>query len=128
MTFSNWLRQKYFEWRGDRIGHSASVTEFARLFGASQPLMTEWLRVGGKVPTSPKFINALVAQYGYEVYDVLGLSRPSISSENASLLLKASRELSRSMKDRGIAIDDPKYESLFKEVFSKFGIHVERID
>lgn len=79
MNFSDWITQKFVEWRGKRIGNSASVKEFAKLFGASQQLMSDWMKPserGGKAPRSAKYINALAAVYGDEVYSVLGLVKP----------------------------------------------------
>lgn len=128
MNFSTWIRQKYLDWRGDKIGQAASVAEFSKLLHASHQLVSEWMKEDGKVPNSPKYINALVYAYGYEVYDVLGLPRPSLSPENAKLLFEAAKDLSRSVKELGIDIDDPAYESLFIAVFSKHGIKVDKID
>jgi hypothetical protein len=75
MDFSDWITNKYIEWRGRSLGRSGSVAEFARLFNASQPLMSQWMKKSGKVPTSQKYIHALVAQYGDEVYEVLGIAK-----------------------------------------------------
>ena len=127
MEFSNWIRQKYLDWRGDKIGQAASVAEFSKNLKASHQLVAEWMKPNGKIPNSPKYINALVYEYGYEVYDVLGLPRPSLSPENARLLLEASKDLIRSTKELGIDIDDPTYENLFIEVYSKHGIKVDKI-
>jgi hypothetical protein len=78
VEFSDWITRKFVEWRGDRYGKSASVKEFARLFGASQQLMSDWMRADGKVPRDAKYISALVAFYGAEAYEVLGLPLPDV--------------------------------------------------
>jgi len=75
VEFSDWITEKFVEWRGGRVGQSASVAEFAKLFGASQPLVSGWMKAGGKVPRAKKYINALAAVYGDEAYEVLGLSK-----------------------------------------------------
>lgn len=77
MEFSEWLTKKYIDWRGDAIGQEKSITKFAEMLGVTQSLMTQWLKKGGKVPTSQKYISALIRNYGVEVYDVLGLPRPT---------------------------------------------------
>ena len=128
MEFSDWITKKFLEWRGDRFGQSASIAEFAKLFSASHQLVSEWMKKSGKVPTSVKYITALVNVYGEEVYGVLGLPRPDLSPVNARLLLEASRDLSRSVKDTGIDINSAAFEKLAMEIFSRHGIKLERTD
>jgi transcriptional regulator with XRE-family HTH domain len=128
MEFSEWILKKYLEYRGDATGHDRSITEFANHLGVSQPLLSQWMRKGGKVPNGIRTINILVEAFGYEVYDVLGLPRPSLLEVDAKLLLAASRELSRSMKALGIDEDDPRYDSLAIEVYSKFGLVLQKIE
>lgn len=77
VEFSDWITQKYVEWRGDAIGRERSITEYAKYLGVSQQLMSNWMKKGGKVPRSIEMINKLVAAYGNEVYDVLGLEIPT---------------------------------------------------
>jgi hypothetical protein len=77
MEFSEWLTKKYIDWRGDAIGQEKSITKFADMLGVPQSLMTQWLKKDGKVPTSQKYISTLIKNYGVEVYDVLGIPRPS---------------------------------------------------
>lgn len=78
MKFSDWIRGKYIKWREDKIGNSSSVVEFARQFGASQQVMSEWMKPGGRVPTSKKYVNAILEKYpdDPDVYKVLGLVEP----------------------------------------------------
>ena len=75
MEFSDWITGKFVKWRGERVGNSASIAEFAKQFGAPQPLVSGWMKAGGKVPRAKKYINALAAVYGDEAYEVLGLSK-----------------------------------------------------
>lgn len=72
MEFSDWITKKYIAWRGDRMGNEASIAKFADLFGASQQVMSEWMKKGGGKPRSQKYVNALVKVYGNEVYEILG--------------------------------------------------------
>ena len=73
MQFSEWITKKYIDWRGEKIGNDGSVTEFAKLFGASHQLLTEWMKKDGRVPRSQKYIAALHKVYGREVLEVLGI-------------------------------------------------------
>ena len=77
MDFSDWITKKYIEWRGDAIGQERSITKFAEMLKVPQSLMTQWLKKGGKVPTSQKYISLLVKEYGVEAYDILGIPRPA---------------------------------------------------
>ncbi|MBA4375804.1 MAG: hypothetical protein C0401_06490 [Anaerolinea sp.] len=77
MDFSDWITKKYIEWRGDAIGQERSITKFAEMLKVPQSLMTQWLKKGGKVPTSQKYISLLVKEYGVEAYDILGIPRPT---------------------------------------------------
>lgn len=96
MDFNEWIAQKYLEWRGDAIGREGSVSAFSRWIGVPQSLMNDWLQAGGKKPTSAKTINALVARFGGEVYDVLGITPPiSIEDEN----MQALQEIAELLKD-----------------------------
>lgn len=95
VSFSEWINGKFIEWRGDRVGKAASVAEFARQFGAPQQLVSSWMTPverGGKIPRSSKYINALVAVYGNEVYDVLGLPVPEYEEIPADQLPPELRE------------------------------------
>jgi hypothetical protein len=86
VDFHEWITRKYVEWRGDAIGNERSVTEFAAWIGVSQPLMSSWMKKGGKIPRSKKAIDALSKAFGLEVYDVLGLPRPDPLDEIEQLL------------------------------------------
>lgn len=120
--FKVWINQAFFTWRGSS---RKSVSDFARELKISQQVMNGWLNYGS-IPSNKNLI-ALAERFP-EVYDVLGLPRPVLSSENTRLLFSAAKELSRSVKALGIDINSPEYESLFIEVFSRFGIKVEKMD
>lgn len=74
MEFSEWITNKYVEWRGDAIGRNRSVSEFAEYIGVKQQAMSSWMN--GITPKRHETITRLAAQLGPEVYDVLGIDRP----------------------------------------------------
>jgi hypothetical protein len=76
MEFSDWITNKYVEWRGNAIGNERTITDFAEMVGVSQSLMTQWMRPGGKKPRNQTTVTKLVSFFGAEVYDVLDLPRP----------------------------------------------------
>jgi SOS-response transcriptional repressor LexA len=75
MEFSEWLTRKYIDWRGDAIGHERTVNDFAAWIGVSQPLVSQHMKKGGKIPENHKTIKKYVDRFGPEVYDILGLPR-----------------------------------------------------
>lgn len=81
MDWKEWIATKYLDWRGDKIGIGGSVSAYSRYVGVKQQVMNSWLNEGKK-PESAKNINALVAHYGGEVYDVLGIT-PADAFETA---------------------------------------------
>jgi hypothetical protein len=95
MEFSDWINDKYVQWRGNAVGHERTITEFAGMIGVSSSLMTQWMQRGGKKPRNQSTISKLVAVFGYEVYDVLGIPHPA----GLDALLEATRALSPDDQD-----------------------------
>jgi hypothetical protein len=70
MIFNDWINTKFIEWRGNTRN---TVTGFAKYIRVSQQVMSIGMNPNGKVPKGPKSISSLVALFGNEVYEVLGL-------------------------------------------------------
>lgn len=135
MEFSDWFTKKYLEWRGNNIGNSGSITQFARLFGAPQSLISEWMKKGGKIPKSKKYIDAIIARYGDEVYDFFpDLPRDGnipISQLPPPLrrrLSLATREVDTALKTQGITAEDPRAEQITIQIFEKHGFKYTATD
>jgi hypothetical protein len=108
MDFSEWITKKYIDWRGNAIGQEKSITKYAEMLGVPQSLMTQWLRKGGKVPTSQKYISLLIKKYGVEAYDILGIPRPTAPDIVAWLPDEITGDLNLAMieiKSSGLEID-----------------------
>lgn len=73
MEWKEWINQKFVLWRGDEIGNEGSVSAWSRWLGIKQQTVNSWIREGKK-PDSLNSVSALVARYGGEVYDILGIS------------------------------------------------------
>jgi hypothetical protein len=89
MEFSDWLTRKYVEWRGAAIGNERTITEFAEMIGVSQPVMSGWMKRGGRVPRSQETVGKLVRAFGYEVYEILGLPHPEPHVEEYAKLTES---------------------------------------
>jgi len=75
MESSDWITQKYIEWRGDAIGREKTITEYAEDYiGVSQEVMYGWMKKDGSKPRKSEHIKKLFDKYGYEVYEVLGFN------------------------------------------------------
>jgi hypothetical protein len=137
MEFSSWITQKYVEWRGDRL-KNISIAEFASQFGASHQLVLDWMKKDGKKPRSSKYINALVRVYGLEVYDVLGLERPSEVDLEAALsampreirepFAAAYGEYNAELDRAGINSDSPEAREIIRQAFERHGLEIKVID
>lgn len=126
MDFSDWITRKYIEWRGDAIGNERSITKFAKEIGVNRIVLTEWMQKGGKIPRSSKTIAALVNHFGEEVYDVLGLPKPTVIQSYTPRTFRlrqqdAQREVFRRIRLAGLNDDDPEAEQIAIEVYREFG-------
>jgi hypothetical protein len=133
MDFSEWILRKYLNWRGDSIGNDKSITQFAKIIGVSQSLMTQWMKKGGKVPSSQKYITALANVYGDEVYTVLGLPVPAavqpveldlpldLPPAFRALMIAAGNELSAALIANKIDPTSPEGLALADAIMEKHG-------
>jgi hypothetical protein len=130
MEFYEWITKKYIDWRGDAIGQEKSITKFADMLGVPQSLMTQWLKKGGKIPTSQKYIALLVTHYGVEAYDALNIPRPSeedvlsgLPSELAKPIISALAEVrSLGLNNEKAKASSEDFDKI-KEIFSKHGVN-----
>jgi hypothetical protein len=120
MEWQEWIEKKYLEWRGNSYGHDRTQEDFADYIGVSQSLMNQWMRPKKgkktKKPTAQKTISRLVAKYGNEVYEVLGIPPPDDAEYQANL-----------------AAVPPEYKDLFEQDLKDFILkwlrdHGARID
>jgi acyl carrier protein len=128
MDFSDWITRKYIEWRGDAIGNTRTITEFADWIGVTQSVMSSWMKRGGRVPRHQQTISKLAARFGDEVYDVLGLERPEVSIPLDQLpasvrerLEAAIKEINAIFEERGVEADSPEAVRITVEVMDRFG-------
>lgn len=134
VDFHDWISKKFIEWRGERIGRGSSVAEFGKLFGASQQVVSRWLSKDGDIPRSQKYISALVAVYGDEVYEVLEITKPStdpfdqLPTALQSRIKSALAEINSIYATRSIPSDSPEALSVAVEVLAKFGFTIKDIE
>lgn len=128
MDFADWITKKYVAWRGDAVGNSRSITDFADYIGVKQQVMSSWMKKGGARPRSQQSISKLVNAFGPEAYDVLGLPRPG-SAEDIDLshlpadfrrrLQSAAEKTNRILEERGLYGAEAENETI--RIFEEFG-------
>ena len=124
MEFADWLNKKYIEYRGDT---RSTVSEFAEYIGVRQPVMSGWMKKGGKKPDRNNILK-IADKLGPEVYDVLGLPRPAfgvpleaLSPAMREALLAATLELADILASNKINPDSAEGEALTISVMEKHG-------
>ena len=128
MEFSEWITKKYIEWRGEAFGQERSITKFAEMLGVKRSLLTQWMQKDGKVPSSHLSINALVAYYGPEVYDVLGLERPpqtpfdQLPESVRSRLVEATLRVQEELIRRGPDLTQSEADQIARDIFAGMGV------
>ncbi len=133
VEFSEWITKKYVEWRGARVGRGSSIADFAKEFGASQPVMSRWMKSGSNPPTSAKYVNALYQMYGDEVLEVMGIEKPLESIDLAQLpdelrerLSAAITELNMAYEREGVEAGSPEAFDLAVKLLGKYGFDVSK--
>lgn len=131
-SFSDWLLHKYIEWRGDSVGNERSLTDYAKQIGVGKVTLSNWLN-RGSLPTSKKTISLLEKFFGFEIYEVLGLTPPSSPLDSLPFPLRrrieaAVTELNTETILNGIDPDSPEALELASRVFEKFGLVIKSID
>jgi len=135
MEFSEWITNKFIEWRGNRIGRGSSVADFAAEFGANQPALSRWMHPGSKPPRSAKYISALYDRYGNEVLEVLGIDLPSTVDTPYDQLPPSLRlsftaalaDLNAAYAAAGVSADSPRALEIALSVLSKHGFSITNV-
>jgi hypothetical protein len=125
MKFNDWITKKYIEWRGDAVGNARTITDFSEWIGVSQSVMSYWMKRDGKIPRTQKLISKIAERYP-EVYDVLGLTPPSLLAGKVPdrllvTLEGALREIELAIEEHNIPINSPEAEKISKEILERRG-------
>lgn len=138
MEFSDWIFKKYIEYRGNAVGQEKSLSKFAKEIGVSQSLMSQWMtKNGSKTPRNQETITRLVNFFGLEVYDVLGLPIPGISTggipfsdlppELQSRLSAAMNEINVLLKEKNISSEEEAFK-IASEVFASHSLRAAKVE
>lgn len=75
--WSEWINEKYEEFRKGKRGNAASVSAFGRMFGAPHQVVLNWLREDATPPREKRYIERIVEIFGDEAYPALGVPKPA---------------------------------------------------
>jgi len=73
MNVAEWLNAKFLEWERNE-GKRKTMVQFAEYLGVAQPSLSAWAT--GKYVPKGQNLAKIAEKLGYEIYDVLGISRP----------------------------------------------------
>jgi transcriptional regulator with XRE-family HTH domain len=127
IAFRDFIRIKFAEWRG--IGRE-SLADFADYLGISQQVLSNWYN--GKLKRTPDVgtYNLLIAKYGNEVYDVLGISSPEPTALKE--MIRDLKELSSAIKsikeNNGTENASPEDLEKINSILSNFSSKYQEID
>jgi len=129
MEFWEWITKKYIEWRGDS---RATISEFAKYIGVTQPVMSDWMKRNGKIP-STKSVGKIAKKYP-DIYEILELPSPVEQVPFSSLptglqeqIKSALFEIEEIMRTRSIQPDSPEGVELSVSVLKKHGFNIKSI-
>ena len=74
--FSDWLNECFLDWEKQQ-GKRQTVSAFARYLGVPQSSLSSWM-AGAYIPSGENLL-LLATKLGVEIYDTLGILRPSIA-------------------------------------------------
>jgi hypothetical protein len=120
IKFRDFIRDKFAEWRGKG---RETIADYSKSLGVSQQVLSNWYNGGLKERPNPKLYNLLIAEYGEEVYDVLGLPRPASDSLEGfpPALRLALEEASGKIIKLGVKGDSPEAIAIIDEAMKKSG-------
>lgn len=124
-----WLEQQYLQWQ-IKNGR-ASIEEFARLLGLSQPHLSQLMQGRRKSVRRDTALRIAERLGDYEILDILGYARPDpedvLSRFPPSIrepLLAAYSEWNAELVKRGITTDSPEAEQIVREVLARHGVNL----
>jgi DNA-binding XRE family transcriptional regulator len=125
--FASFLNDRFFEYRGKT---DLNWTDFARTIGITQQTIAAWkngyLKRAPDQENQEKLISFFEEKHP-EIYDVLGLRRPSSAGLSIDLgdpafikrVVGAANKLEAELTRRGISLDSPEGEEIAIRIFSE---------
>jgi hypothetical protein len=118
-AWHKFINDAYIEFRGDT---RRTISDFAEWLDLPQAQLSQYMKLGGKVPRSQTVITKFVTKYGSIIYDVLEFPRPDDSLDSLPEPLRSiSKEVKETLAEYKVAGDSPEAEKLVDEIMKKYG-------
>ena len=130
-NLKDWLNQKFTEWEKSQ-GHKQSYYAFARYLDVSQSGLAQWM-MGSAAPEGDD-LTALAGKLGPEIYDVMGLPRPSTEMQRFMLafsslppdmrqnMMRAIIEAGQALRQDHLQADSAEAYRIATGIFQKWGV------
>lgn len=132
MGWKEWITRRYLDWRMDKPGRAGSAASFAREIGFTPQTLSSWMNKGA-VPRDPEVIEKLLAYFGIEVLDIVGLPAggnplDQLPSELRSRFTTAMLEIAHELNARSLDPESPEAAEISRSILSKYGLIVNSIE
>lgn len=124
-----WINKKFLEWQLAQE-RSANQEEFALYLGVSPSAFSIW--INDIQPPGKHSADLIANKLGPEIYDLLGLERPStipldqLPNQVRDRLSSAVYEVNAELGSRGLSSDSPEAEEITIKIFEKYGFKYTR--
>jgi hypothetical protein len=129
-TAKDWLTQKFTEWEKTQGGRQ-SYYAFARYLEVGQSGLAQWM-MGSATPSGDDLLS-IANKLGPEIYDVMGLPRPSAEAQRVTVsfaslppdlrqrLTSALAELEQSLRNARLRPDTADARKVAIDILAKYG-------
>ena len=126
MQWKEWITEKYLVWRRNKPGRAGSAASYAREIGFTPQTLSSWMNKG-QVPRDAEIIDKLVAYFGVEILDVVGLPSgvnplDQLPSELRDRYTTAILEIAHELNARSLDPDSPEAAEISRSILSKYGL------
>lgn len=119
MEFKDWLVGKFLEWEKQQEKRQPYVA-FARFLGVKQSALSQWMN-GNNTPTLD-YVGVISDKLGPEIYDVLGLQRPTDLLDGFPPRIREALLSAReTIISRGLSGDSPEAVAVITEAMRAAG-------
>jgi hypothetical protein len=114
------INDEFYEFRGKT---RKTISDFAALFSMPQGQMSQYMKMGGKIPRSQKVISIFVKVLGSEkVYKALHMPIPSDPIDSLPEPTRSiAFEIRETLAEYKVAGDSPKALQIQEEILKKYG-------
>jgi predicted transcriptional regulator len=112
------INQEYVKFRGNS---RKTIQDFATMLNTSQPMMSQYMKPGGRVPTSHQSIKKFYDYFGDVIYEVLNLPIPKNDlSEMPERFIEFSNQVKETIAEYKVSGTSDEAGDLVIDIMKKF--------